>query len=233
MGCDPAVLHEPGVTVKGSERRAENRVTAGYAVGNHFIVTCDPAAESMLSSAIAEATMEPTLEAWAKVAEAQSGESLGGGRMQLFPGDSFPQEPLADGYTLRTLDRSNDDDVALITRLVERSDEDDLDEAEIELDNLDAIIEVVVDADGEIASYASSHDFDMAVGFGDIGIMTRPDCRGLGLGSVAVATVCRSIRAAGDEPLYRCDEENVGSIALSQSMGFTIATQLSGYRFSV
>ena len=232
MGCDPALIEQPGVTVKGSPDRAENHVTAGYTVGEHFFIPCDPAVEAMLTDAVAAASMEPTLDGFNALAAVQGGELLGVGRMQLHTGDALPDVALAEGYTMRSLDYRDEADVALIARLVEISDEDDLDEAEIELDNLDDLIEVVLDPAGEIASFGSSRDFDMSPGFGDIGIMTRPDCRGFGLGSAAVVAVSHRIRAQGDEPLYRCDEDNAGSIALSRGLGFSIATKLSAFRFA-
>ena len=162
----------------------------------------------------------------------RQGEFLGSARMMLHPDGVFATPMLTDGYTVRSLDATQPDDFALLERLVARTDEDDLDEAEIDIDNLDQLIEVVLDPSGEIASFASSHDFDMAPGYGDIGVMTRPDCRGLGLGRAAVVAVCNRMRRDGAEPLYRCDEDNVGSIALSAGLGFGIATQLIAFRFT-
>lgn len=230
MRCDRAVIHQSGVTVMGHPDRAENHVTAGYELGEHFIVTCDPAVETRLRDATTG--MPPTLTAWRECAVDAGGKFLGSGRMQL-QAPPPTEARLPDGFSLRSLDRDHSDDFALIERLVESSDADDLDDAEIELDNLDAIIEVVVDGDGEIAAFSSGRPFEMAAKFGDIGIMTRPEHRGRGVGSAAVAALCHRLRAAGLEPLYRCDEDNAGSVKLSAVLGFEPVTRLVAYCFPV
>lgn len=121
----------------------------------------------------------------------------------------------------------------MLERLVAISSEDDLDEAEIELDNLDEHMNAVVDDDGQIASLASSRPFHMAPAFGDIGIMTRADCRSQGLGSAAVATLCTRLIQDGIAPVYRCDEDNTGSVELSRGLHFAPVAMLSAYRFPV
>jgi GNAT superfamily N-acetyltransferase len=231
MNAAENLLDRPGVTVVGHPDRAESHVSAGYVIGSHFVVTCDPAAETMLRQTTQG--MEPTFAGWEQVAASAGGELLGSGRMQLLGSELPPIEVLPDGYSFRRLDRDNPDDLQLIRQLIERSDEDDLDEAEIELDDLDERIDVIVDSNGDIASYSAARPFDMAPEYADIGIMTRPEYRGIGLGSIAVAALSERLRNDGLEPLYRCDEDNVGSIKLSGGLGFEIATQLVAYRFPV
>jgi len=91
---------------------------------------------------------------------------------------------------------------------------------------------VILDTSGDIVTYSSAHPFEMAAGYGDIGILTRPEYQGQGLGSLAVAAICERLEHEGLEPLYRCEEDNVGSIKVSVGLGFEIATQLVAYRFS-
>jgi RimJ/RimL family protein N-acetyltransferase len=210
MSLDESLLWQPGVSVRGHPRRAENHVTAGYVMGEHLVVMCDPAVEAML----VEAT-----------------QRMGSSRIQILRA-GLPQVPeLPDGLRFRRLATTNADDMKLVEDLVERSDQDDLNEAEIQLGNLDEIIDVILDTSGEIVTYSSACPFDMAVGYGDIGILTRPECQGQGLGSLAVAALCERLRNEGLEPLYRCDEENVGSIKVSAGLGFQVATKLITYRF--
>ena len=90
----------------------------------------------------------------------------------------------------------------------------------------------MLDDNGQIASYGCGRPFDMANTFADIGVLTRADCRGKGLGAAVVAAVCPRLMRAGLEPLYRCDEDNVGSVRLSASMGFTPATTVTAFRFT-
>lgn len=229
MGCDPALLGESGVTVKGHPDRAENHVTAGYIVGSHFVITCDPAVETSLVAATAD--MAPTFDAWAELAAKLDGELLGTGRMQLLDSHDLDPHPAPPGYTVQSLHRDDPADYARIERLVEAGSEDDLDDAEIELDDLDEIIVCALDGDGEIAAFSSGRPFDLVPRFGDIGVMTREDSRKLGLGRAAVAALCPRLIAANLEPLYRCDQDNEGSISLSASLGFTPVTNLVAYRF--
>ncbi len=230
MGCEPSIIDAVGVTVKGHPDRAESRVTAGYLLGKHFVITCDPAVESMLQAAASG--MEPTLEGWTEVAFATGGEFLGTGRMQLLSDPGGLKAPVvASGYELRTIRSEEPDTRSMVERLVEVSDDDDLDEAEIDLDDLDEVIHVAVGTDGEIAAYASARQFDLVSGYGDIGVLTHADHRGKGLGVAAVSALCERLIGEGLEPLYRCDEENAASMRLSESMGFVPATRLVGYRF--
>lgn len=229
MNADASLLSQPGVSVIGHPRRAENHVTAGYVMGEHFVVTCDPAVETMLIEATRD--MEPRFDAWRQVAASASGELLGSSRMQILGAGLPPVPELPDGFRFRQLDTTNTDDMKLVQDLVARSDAADLDEAEIELGNLDDVIDVILDANGDIVTYSSACPFEMATGYGDIGILTRRECQGQGLGSLAVAAMCKRLQSEGLEPLYRCGEENVGSIKVSASLGFEIATQLVAYRF--
>ena len=229
MNADESLLPQPGVSVIGHSRCAENHVTAGYAMGEHFVVTCDPDVETMLIEATRD--MAPTFDAWRQVAASAGGELLGSSRMQILSA-GLPLVPdLPDDLRFRRLDTTNADDMKLVEDLVERSDADDLDEAEIELGNLDEIIDVILDTSGEIVTYSSACPFEMATGHGDIGILTRPEYQGQGLGSLAVAAMCERLQTEGLVPLCRCGEDNVGSIKVSAGLGFEIATQLVTYRF--
>ncbi len=117
-------------------------------------------------------------------------------------------------------DRAVDADVATITELIEASDPDDVDDAEIELDDLDPMIVGLVDGQGRMGSYASGRWWDGDQLFDDIGVLTRTDVRGRGWGSAAVAAFCRASLDAGRLPLYRCNRSNTGSRALALSVGF-------------
>lgn len=231
MGFDHALLGTAGVSVAGHPERAESRVTVAYLVGEHVFVTCDPAVDAMLTTATAE--MAPTLEAWTELAPQLGGEFLGVGRQQLLTTHDMAAPSIPADMTIRSLSREDSVDVALLARLVEISSAEDLDEAELEMDNLDEIMEAVLDADGQIASLASSRPFDMAPAFGDIGILTRSDSRSLGLGSAAVSALCRRLVDADIEPLYRCDEDNIGSVELSKGLLFAPVAMVKAYRFPV
>ena len=230
MGCDPDLIDTPGVSVAGASDRAESRVSAGYRVGSHFYITCDPAVEALLSSATAD--MEPSLDAWVATGHELGGELLGSSLMHV-PGASglaSAAQP-ADEYEVRALDLEVDR--LLVERFVAGNSEDDLDQAEVELDNLDELVEITTGADAEIASWSSCRPFDMAEAFGDIGVLTHPDHRHRGLGRATVSAICTRMADAGLSPLYRCDVINTGSAALAVSLGFELATHLTAFRFDV
>ena len=201
----------------------------GYLLGEHVLVTCDPAVESMLSAAVVG--MEPNLDAWKHVAAENSGELLGAGRMQLLVDPNVKSPGLPAGFEHRTLENDDPEAIALIAALIDVSSEDDLDEAELDIDDLDKTMDVVIGPTGEVAAYASARSFEMAHTHGDIGVITREDHRGLGLGVAVVALLSARLFTEGIEPLYRCGEENNGSMRLSASLGFEPATRLVAYRF--
>lgn len=233
MDVDPSALTTRGVSVRPSAERAENHVTAAYVFDEHLIVTCDPAAESLLKPAEASLA-EPTLAAWSDFAARVGGELLGAGRMQLLTSHDMPAIAAAPGYDLRQLDRADSADVALIQQLIDESSEDDLDEVELDISALNELIFVFIDqASGKIASFADSYEFDMAASFHDVGILTTPAHRGKDLGKALTRTICSHLLGQGVEPLYRCDEENIGSIKLSAGLGFEPVTKLVAHRFPV
>lgn len=228
FGVDPAVRHVAGVTVAASPTRSEGQA-AGYAVGDHLVITCNPAIEASLLEAAAGS--EPSLAAWQQLADVLGGDLLGAGRQQTVSTDGLRAPDVPAGFSLRSLDAARPSDVALIAELIEVSEPADLDEAEVEIDDLDPIMEVLLDGHERIACYSAARSFELTPEFADIGILTRADCRGLGLGSALVAALCPRIRSSGLEPLYRCDELNAASVALSAGLGFEIAAQLAVYRF--
>ena len=231
MHCDPSIIGSAGVTVIGSPSRAENRVTAGYQLGEHLVITCDPAVQDTLRTA--SAGVEPSLEGWRALAESLSGELLGAGRMQLLAQPALDVLSLAPDYTLRVAASDDPDVVELLNRFIEECDDEELDDAELYIDDLDDVVHLGLGADGQIAAYASGHPFDMAPAYSDVGVITHADHRGQGLGAAVVSSLCTQLLAEGIEPLYRCDEGNDGSVRLSASIGFVPITQLVAYRFAM
>ncbi len=233
LHCAPTLAGIAGTTVSPDPERAKNNVTAGYQLGQHLVISCDPAAEAMLRRATA--TIEPSLAGWMSCAEQLQASLLGGARMALrdpqSPRATLTSAPLPDGYSARSLAPANPADRDLIADLIQASADDDLEEAELALDDLDPIIEAILDQTGSIASYASARPFELAPEYGDIAVITAPQFRHRGLGAASVTHLCDRLSREGLEPLYRCDDHNEGSIALSLRLGFTPATQLVAYRF--
>jgi hypothetical protein len=63
-------------------------------------------------------------------------------------------------------------------------------------------------------------------GWFDITIETLPGYRQLGLGTLAVTAMIHAERAAGREPVWAADEDNVASLALARRLGFTPSDEI-------
>ena len=55
---------------------------------------------------------------------------------------------------------------------------------------------------------------------GDLGVLTLPEARGRGLGRAVVSAIADHAVAAGLEPQYHCQTDNLASVALARSAGF-------------
>jgi hypothetical protein len=72
--------------------------------------------------------------------------------------------------------------------------------------------------DGRLVSVACT--FFLGDDEEDIGIVTEPAARGLGLGAAAAAGVCRDILARGRIPSWTTSPDNVGSLGVARKLGF-------------
>ena len=113
----------------------------------------------------------------------------------------------------------------MLADLIEISSEEDLDQAEVGLDQIDANAVMLLDGDGRIGAYASWRPWGYENRFCDIGVITRDDCRGKGWGAAVVSELVSS--TMGDrQPLYRCDIDNIGSHKVSERLGFDVTVRL-------
>jgi len=116
----------------------------------------------------------------------------------------------------------------LLLDFMTRVDDDELDDAEIEMDNLDELAVVATEEAGAIVAFASARPFDEAPDFGDIGVAVDRDQRRRGLGSHVVnALVEHLLLPNGMQALYRCDHDNPGSDGLSRSLGFDVVLDMT------
>lgn len=126
------------------------------------------------------------------------------------------------------LDWSRQTDIELMQAFVDASSDDDLDEAEVAMDDLDTHALALLGVDSSIQAYASSRPYEDEPSFGDIGIVSLPAVRTGGWGRSAVsALIADVLLPAGVEPLYRCDPDNVGSNRLSDALGFETVVALT------
>lgn len=222
-GVDPSVLDRAGTTLVPDEERAGTRVCLHYQLGQHVIIWFDPALGDHLDSmASDDAALD--VDEFVATTTGFGWEALGQGIMRTLDERVDGPVDLPDGFTLERLDWANDAHTAAMQALVDVSAEDDLDEAEVEMDDLDDLAFAVVDGDlaegGSIVAYGSSLPWDRGDGFGDIGVLTHHEARGRGLGALVVRAVMNQLHADGSESLYRHDPDNAGSKALSDRLGF-------------
>lgn len=226
-GLDPSLLDRPGTTVVPDEERAGTRVCLHYPVGEHVIIWLDPAlADQVASMADPEAALG--VDEFAAQTVALGWEQLGQGIMRTLDERVDVALEVPDDVSLLTLDWAQPAHVAAMQALVDVSSEHDLDEAEVEMDDLDELAIAVVDGDiddgGRILAYGSSLPWDRGEGFGDIGVLTHHEARGRGLGLLVVGAIMNHLHASGVDSLYRHDPENPGSKALSDRLGFVTRT---------
>ncbi|WP_447407152.1 GNAT family N-acetyltransferase, partial [Clostridium perfringens] len=68
---------------------------------------------------------------------------------------------------------------------------------------------------------ASAYPWESGL-FADLGVLTLPDVRGRGFARAVVLTISEFSRRKGYEPQYRCQIDNLASVALAKSCGFAL-----------
>ncbi len=224
-GGDPALLGQSGTTAVADSSRAGTRRVACYQIGGHTLLPCDP---DILRTVEALNSGETSLsDADFRTWVSQSSGSVLGEAIMKVLGDAGLM-PIAPVGMVRHLDWSKQADVALMQAFVDSCDADDLDEAEVDMDDLDDRAVALLDDGGVIVAYASARPFDDELPFGDIGIVTAGGRRRGGWGRAAVSVLIRDVlEPAGIDPLYRCDPANSGSDRVSAALGFEVVATLS------
>lgn len=110
-----------------------------------------------------------------------------------------------------------DADAAAFEALVAAAPEDDLEEAFVELDHWLVFGTFVGD---KLASAVSMYPWN-GTRLADLGVITLPAFRGRGLGRATVRAASSAALALGYEPQYRCQVDNLASVALARAAGFT------------
>jgi hypothetical protein len=215
-----------GTSVVAEESRAGSRLAVAYAVPGHTIVWCDPAITDLVAVVAGPSAID--VDTFLERARGVGGDEYGRTVQRVLDGPLV--EPRTD-LAVRPFDPGDGDDLLRLSRFVSLCPDDDLEEAELDLADLDPIACVTVDGD-EIVAYASARPWTYGPDFDDIAVITRPDGRRAHRGAAAVADLVRRSQARRRLPLYRCDHDNLGSNRLAESLGFTIAGHLGAARFA-
>ncbi len=119
-------------------------------------------------------------------------------------------QPARPGVRALTLD-----DQAEFDRFTADAPDDDVDEAFVELDHW---LVFGCFADDVLVSAASMYPWDGST-LADTGVLTLPDYRGRGYAAATVRALSAEALRLGLEPQYRCQVDNVGSIAVARAAG--------------
>jgi GNAT superfamily N-acetyltransferase len=217
-----------GTTVVADGGREGSDVAVAYPLGDRTIVWCAPALGERLRPLNGRVALGND-EFVARSSEL-GGVCSGAGRQRVLPRPA--PDATVDSSRLVVVDRDDPDDRRLVAAFVDRCAHDDLDEAELDMDELDEAIVGVLDPAGALASYASARPWRFDARFDDIAVITRPDQRGRGLGTEAVAALCRRRQRIGRMMFYNCDVDNLGSNRLAEVLGFQQVCTVTAVSFA-
>ena len=213
--------------------RVGRRSATSYPTPAGTVIWCDPALIDQIALLLAdEGGTAITTGRWVELAVAAGAEHAGSGNNRVLIGE-IDRPSNGDGrFAARRLDRHVESDVETLRSFVIGIDQDDLDEAELDLDELDPFIVGLFDGD-EMVAYASSIPADEMPEFDDIAVLTHPQHRRRGLGALAVAEfVAHRTRADPTRRmLYRCDVDNTGSNGVAEALGFDFVHTIGAVRF--
>jgi RimJ/RimL family protein N-acetyltransferase len=173
------------------------------------------------------AALSPAIAARALVRpirdESELREALADGRVSLHPADAVFYISLAAKPELlrepaqADVRRLTDDDRATFAAFASAAPAQDLDDAYVELDHW-AVFGAF--RDEKLVCAASMYPWERS-DLADLGVLTLPEFRGLGLARAVVREMSRYAYTHDLEPQYRCQLDNTASRALAAAAGFT------------
>lgn len=223
-------FERPGTVVVPTPARSGSGVAAAYRVGELTLVWCDPAVEGRVAGLADPRWSFPVerLEGWAA---GQQAEFVGGAWSHLVDRAMLASPAIPPGAGLRLLDRTDPTDRAHLAGLLDACDPDDVEVAEVAMDDLDHLIVGAFGGDGPLAGMASERPWEHDRRFGDIAVLVHPGHRGAGIGRAVVARLCREDFRRHRLPLYRCNWDRTASRRLALSLGFAEVLSLAAVRF--
>ena len=202
-------------------------MAVAYPLGERTVIWCAPPIATRLADL--DRPDAVTADEFVAAGELLGGAFVGRGRNLVLATD--PAALHDHRYEPIELDRDNDRDRELLAAFAGACSDEELDEAELDLDELDPAILVLVDDTGSIAAYASGRPWAMDADFDDIAVITHPQHRGRGLGAKTVAEFARRRQQAGRLMFYNHNVENVGSARVADTVGFEVTTTVAAVRF--
>jgi len=200
-GLAGSLVTEAGVSLGPEEDRRGSAIASCYSLGAHTVIFCDPDLMPQLQSFV-DAHPAADRATWLAWAVGEGASHLGSGVMRVRETGQSADQPA--NSSVAALSANEPADVARIHAFLDVCDEDDIDEADIDRDNLDPVIHCAIGQDNEVQAFASALPWDSLPAWWDIGVLTSETHRKRGLGAQA---------------------------ALAASLGFVIATELDAVRF--
>lgn len=217
---------EPGVLVVPSPDRQGQRLVSHYQVDRHSVFWIDPDLEPLFASWPA-GPGPISFEEFGELARSTGATLIGRGAEHLL-GPRYQTLRLAPELVM--LDGRSAWGIETVRTLLDDCSEDDLDEAEFEIDALDPFLVGWLEG-GRLLALAGGRHEPARPGCLDIGVLVHAGARGGGRGRAVVAATVEEILAAGQVPLYRCSVENTGSARLCRSIGFETVLELEAYQW--
>jgi RimJ/RimL family protein N-acetyltransferase len=212
----------PGTTAYADEAFVDSLEITITHIGERAVLRFDPALESRLRLADG---LETRATGAAELIDAQTDglrfdQGPGGLYLYLDAAAFEPFVPPGNPET-RLIDPVKED--AVLRAFYAACSEEDLDEAEIYVDEPDPVIFGVF-MDGRMVGYSSHRIWGDNIA--DIGVLTHPDYRGRGLGKGAVSALCEWHFANGVLPMYRVGGANHNSQRVALGLGFTLMVEI-------
>jgi GNAT superfamily N-acetyltransferase len=215
FGCPVEALHRPGTTVLPFERYAGQKLIALWYVGEHTFIQLDPAYGGLIGRARAQHPTDTSLSgddlqrAWDDGVIASRDTGL---VHYLFPAD-YESCPTPPSFSLRQLTPA---DAAAMALLHQACPPEEVDEGYVEVDHE---IAAGCFAGGQLVAAASGYT---RAGFMDLGVLTHPAYRRLGLGKAVTGALCEWTFARSLIPQYRCNVNNAGSHGVAAGLNFRL-----------
>jgi len=213
FNCTVDELNIPGTMIQEKDNLKGEKAVIIWHYGKKIIVRIDPDLKETIQEFVSKAPTNIALTG-EYFADYFDGDKFGCDNVDhifyLYPQD-FKPCTVRSGFSVRKL---TEDDKPAFDEMCSHCSEDDLDSGYIEIDH-----EIVtgVFKENQLVAASSVLDWDA---FYDVGVLTHPDFRGLGLGKAAVSCLVEEIFKTDKIPLYRCRINLFGSKGIGLSVGF-------------
>lgn len=211
--CSASTLKQSGTTLLPDEKYAKQKMIILWHIGKHTFALFDPSYTELLNDIMVRLPVNNSLSGdnIQQVVGVNSIESRDIGLLHyLFPSD-WPNLPTPHSFTVRELVLS---DQEYLAALHSNCTPEEVDDGYVEINH-----EIVFGCFHEHELVSATSGYRMA-GFMDIGVLTHPKFRNLGLGKVVVGALCTWAIAHNIIAQYRCDVHNTGSLNLARSLKF-------------